>query len=120
LDNDGVRGDKGLIGTDRTATGMQTTDSRPASGNRVLDNDGVRGDKGAIGSDRVATRDAERRDAVGQLPSRGALWGARNELVLNVNKEHWKMHSALKTGAGRISAMSAFVVRSTAIGAVEN
>ena len=87
LDNDGVRGDKGLIGTDRTATGMQTTDSRPASGNRVLDNDGVRGDKGAIGSDRVATRDAERRDAVGQLPSRGALWGARNELVLNVNKE---------------------------------
>jgi sporulation protein YlmC with PRC-barrel domain len=67
LDNDGVRGDKGPVGSDRAATAgadraatAGTTRDR-APGN-PLDNDGVRGDKGPIGTDRTAaagtTRDA--------------------------------------------------------------
>lgn len=48
LDNDGVKGDRGPIGSDRTPA------ERAAQGNAgPIDNDGVKGDKGPIGSDRT-------------------------------------------------------------------
>ena len=47
LDNDGVKGDRGPIGSDRTPA-----EARQQGRTGVLDNDGVKGDKGRIGSDR--------------------------------------------------------------------
>jgi sporulation protein YlmC with PRC-barrel domain len=57
LDNDGVKGDKGPIGTDRTSAGA------PANRTGAIDNDGVKGDKGPIGSDRTAAEAAKQGSA---------------------------------------------------------
>lgn len=61
LDNDGVKGDRGPIGSDRTAA------ERNAQGRAgPIDNDGVKGDKGPIGSDRPGATGAA------ALPGSGA------------------------------------------------
>lgn len=53
LDNDGVKGDRGPIGSDRTPA------ERAAQGKAgPIDNDGVKGDKGPIGSDRAGAAPA--------------------------------------------------------------
>jgi sporulation protein YlmC with PRC-barrel domain len=48
MDNDGVKGDRGPIGSDRTAA-----EARAQGKAGPIDNDGVKGDKGPIGSDRA-------------------------------------------------------------------
>ncbi|RPH42905.1 MAG: PRC-barrel domain containing protein [Burkholderiales bacterium] len=50
MDNDGVKGDKGPIGSDRTPA-----EARAQGSAGPIDNDGVKGDKGPIGSDRTAS-----------------------------------------------------------------
>jgi sporulation protein YlmC with PRC-barrel domain len=53
MDNDGVKGDRGPIGSDRTPA------ERAAQGKAgPIDNDGVKGDKGPIGSDRAGAAPA--------------------------------------------------------------
>ena len=66
VDNDGVKGDRGPIGSDHTRAEAQ---QQGRAG--VLDNDGVRGDKGGVGSDRsAATERSTDRAGLGQ--ARGA------------------------------------------------
>ncbi len=90
LDNDGVPGDKGPIGSDRTAdaTRAGTTDRSPGN---PTDNDGVRGDKGPIGSDRAGATErpgvATGTPASRMLPGGGA---GDMHLVLDADPERLK------------------------------
>lgn len=78
LDNDGVKGDRGPIGSDRTPA------ERAAQGRAgPIDNDGVKGDKGPIGSDRAGAAPATTGGVLGM--GRGGM-----HAVLNANPDRLK------------------------------
>jgi sporulation protein YlmC with PRC-barrel domain len=88
MDNDGVKGDKGPIGSDRTPA------ERAAQGRAgVVDNDGVKGDKGPIGSDRTTTP-ADRTAATAPATTTGSMLGGRGNagmhMVLNADPQRMK------------------------------